>query len=503
MKKGSLTVFYSMTIMILLSLFLTMVEVVRENAMETTSLLVTKEAVESSMSEFNSFMWKNYGLLGMDFGYNGQVDDMSMLKTKLMDYARTNSNPDSEGLLVGNSNFTRMEPTDALIENYGLLTDNGGAPAIVMGARQIIGEIPEAILSEWLSQMDQVNNTSTEDIGSKVADINSAKEQAKREKEAAKEEAIANGEEFEEEELPLSEGEYDDPSSAYGEIKSMLSQGVLAMVIPNAGSISTKTIHSDKVSVRDRHVGSRQDITSVSPAEKLLYIEYMFNYFEYYGHQLPKDGLDYEVEYVLFGKDSDLNNLASMAERLLLIREGQNLISVGLDGNLREQARLVATAVVGWTGNPVLITIVQIAVMAIWAFIESILDVRTLFAGGRVAFLKDYSTWTSTVTHLLQVTDINFKAKESPVGMTYKDYIRAMLAVEGQEKIGLRSLDAIEYAVRTQNGFQNVKVDQMIYAMDPTITYYGTPMFLTMVTIGNNNIDTYKFTGKHKISYLD
>lgn len=503
MKKGSLTVFYSMTIMILLSLFLTMVEVVRENAMETASLLYTKEAVESSFSEFNAFMWKNYGMLGMDFGYNGQANDMGMLASKLVDYAKVNSNPEMEGILFGNSSFLRMEPTEAIVDNYGLLTDNGGAPAIVMGARQVIGAIPEAILNEWLAQSGDVSNTKNEDVGSKVSSMNSAKAQAKEEKEAAKREAMEKGEEFIEEEPPLSESEYDDPSSAFGEISSLISQGVLAMVIPDVSSLSTKKLHTNKVSERTRFQGTRNDITSISAAEKVLYGQYLFDKFEYYGHQLKRDGLDYEVEYVIFGKNSDVENLAAMAERLLLIREGQNLISVGLDSALREQAYVLATAVIGWTGNPGLVTIVQIAIMAIWAFIESILDVRTLFAGGRVAFVKNYATWTSTVTHLLQVVDVNFRAKESEAGMNYIDYMRAMLVVESQEKLGLRSLDAIEYAIRTQDGFESVKVDQMIYAMEPTINYYGTPMFLSFVSVKHPDVSTYNFTGTHKISYLD
>lgn len=503
MKKGSLTVFYSMTIMVLISLFLTMVEAVRENAMQTTSLLYTKEAVESSMSEFNAFMWKNYGLLGMDYGYNGQASDFSMLSAKLMEYSATNSNPDSNGILVSKSNFTRMEPIEAHIDKYGLLTDNGGAPAIVMGARQIIGELPEVVIDQWLDEIQDVSNTSTEDIDSKISDIRRAKNQAEEEREEAIQEALERGEEYEEEDLPLSRNEYDDPSSAYGEIKSMMSRGILSMVIPDVDSISEKRLHNDKVSVRSRNQGNIQDVTSVSAAEKVLYGQYLLHYFEYYGHQLEKDGLDYELEYVLYGKDSDLENLSAMAERLLLIREAQNLISVGLDSSLREEARIVATAVVGWTGNPVLITIVQIAVMAIWAFIESVLDVRTIFAGGRVAFIKDYSTWTSTVTHLLQVTDINFRSKESPVGMTYKDYIRSMLAVEGQEKLGLRSLDVIEYAIRTQAGFENVRMDQMIYAAEDSITYHGTPMFLSLSVINTNKISEYSYTRSHRISYLD
>ena len=49
---------------------------------------------------------------------------------------------------------------------------------------------------------------------------------------------------------------------------------------------------------------------------------------------------------------------------------------------------MIATSLAGFSGNPAVVKIVQIGVVAAWAYVESILDLRTLLSGGKFHSLK-------------------------------------------------------------------------------------------------------------------
>ena len=95
-------------------------------------------------------------------------------------------------------------------------------------------------------------------------------------------------------------------------------------------------------------------------------------------------GLNYQVEYILGGKNSDRENLKSVAAKLLLIRQGVNMAHLLADGGKRIQLETLSLAIASSFLVPPAAVIIEAALILCWAFAESVLDVRELFAGGRI-----------------------------------------------------------------------------------------------------------------------
>lgn len=56
-------------------------------------------------------------------------------------------------------------------------------------------------------------------------------------------------------------------------------------------------------------------------------------------------GLAYQMEYIYGGRDNDMDNLKSVAAKLLFIREGVNFACLMADTGKRAQAEALATAI--------------------------------------------------------------------------------------------------------------------------------------------------------------
>ena len=79
---------------------------------------------------------------------------------------------------------------------------------------------------------------------------------------------------------------------------------------------------------------------------------------------MPPDAmLNYEIEYILYGKNSDKQNLAEMTKELALIRSGFNMLYIMTDSEKKEEAYTWAVSLVGATGIEPLVKLVQYTIM--------------------------------------------------------------------------------------------------------------------------------------------
>lgn len=78
---------------------------------------------------------------------------------------------------------------------------------------------------------------------------------------------------------------------------------------------------------------------------------------------------------------------------MLAIREGMNYAYLLSDSGKVAECAALAAALVGVTLIPGLVEAVKQVLLLAWAFAESVLDVRLLLNGKRVAFQKDAATW--------------------------------------------------------------------------------------------------------------
>jgi hypothetical protein len=181
-------------------------------------------------------------------------------------------------------------------------------------------------------------------------------------------------------------------------------------------------------------------------------------------------GLSYQIEYILAGKYSDRDNLASIAEELLLIREGVNLTSLMADSSKRAQAAALALAIASAFLVPPASGVIESALILCWSFAESVLDVRELFSGGKVPLVKSSAGWQlslENLPYLLQEMDSARKNDQS--GLSYEDYLQILLLAKGKSDKIMRGMDMIEASIRGQTGRSDFRLDSGLVAIEVSL----------------------------------
>lgn len=168
--------------------------------------------------------------------------------------------------------------------------------------------------------------------------------------------------------------------------------------------------------------------------------------------------LEYLTEYILCGKDSDKGNLNEVILKISVIREGANFMHLIMDAEKRKQAYSLASSLVGYTGNGVVIKIAQYLIMAVWAYGESICDIRKLLDGDTVPVIKTRESWQLSLDKLMAMdfsgehkgstaenTEADNKGGGLPDGeASYEDYLRILLLLGNPVEKRYRVMDIIE-----------------------------------------------------------
>lgn len=149
---------------------------------------------------------------------------------------------------------------------------------------------------------------------------------------------------------------------------------------------------------------------------------------------------DYEIEYILMGHLSDAKNLAAVRTELLLVRNAADLLFLYTDPVKREE--LIAAAEVLAPGPGALL--VQAILAETWALAEAENDMRILEHGKKVPLYKNSDTWAVDLASVLEEREGDYIDTGCEVGMTYQDYLRAlMFFLDGETKV-LRLMDLIQ-----------------------------------------------------------
>lgn len=206
-------------------------------------------------------------------------------------------------------------------------------------------------------------------------------------------------------------------------------------------------------------------------SERALTAEYTAHYFpcflesegsdisgETAGRSLKKPKtFSYEQEYILFGSSSDRENLKAVVHRLLAVREAANLLTLFGDSGLRQEAERLALAITGAAFGP-LTGVLTFFIMTVWAFAESIADVRLLLSGTSLPFFKSADQWQISLSALSESgmklfgntktsQSGDFSAEER-TGLDYQNYLKLFLFVQGRVENRYRMMDMIQTNLR-------------------------------------------------------
>ena len=487
MRKGSITVFFSLVLTMLCSLFFSMSETIRILGMDNRSSVITREALGSVCSEYQPYLWETYRILALDSAYGQEYWTTSLVENRMDQFCCNNCE--------GEGGLFQIEPVRCQLLEYDLLTDGNGAAFIRQAANTAKKQMSQEAIEDWRRKAESVVSDGNQALAVE-SQVDSAKEALNniQRETASREAAVAPSEE---QSPPIV---FDNPFTIFQLIKE---KGWLGLVTEEI-EFSDKTMAVDfVVSKRQLQRGTKDaDFTREDNVlNRWLYQWYLLHQFGHYGQDTKESGLAYQVEYIIAGKSTDRENLESVAGNLLAMRQIKNVLTITTNPGMLQQTYQVALSLAGASANPALVQVVQTGVVSIWALVESILDVRTLLAGGKVAFIKTAQQWTSQLYSLAAYMAPSVKATETESGITYEQYLAAQLFLLDDKSLGLRPLDLIEADLRRQEGYTNVRMDRMICSMEVVCTYQSYPLFLSVMGTESFKGVWYSNTCREEISY--
>ena len=449
MRKGYITVFLTLSLTLILSLVFTVIEGARISAIRMKFECVADIGMNSILAEYHRELLEQYDLLFVDMSYGGSRADIGNTEAHLKNYIQKNLQPERGiGSYGGVRDFLAMEAGAVNIGQYSSASDEQGRVL----KRQVTDYMTDYPLGAILEKIS-VGVSELEKLGLDTRDI----EGERGSYEAQIQEIGLPKQEVEEgvyEEIPLN-----NPADTANATRS---SGVLNLVLDDPSQVSSVKVSTDDyISHRPlmQGTGMCAEAAAVSgEPDELVFEAYLFEKCGYYGHELDKSLLKYQIEYIMAGEDTDWKNLEYVAKRLLRWREVANFIYILTDGTKVSAAEAMALTLTAVCMCPELAEPVKYTILLAWAYVESLQDVKALLAGGRVPIYKTASDWKTGLDSLLNVRG-SLTADTGGRGLNYKEYLQIMLFLENKEKRTFRAMDVMEMDIRRTAGNGRFRLD--------------------------------------------
>lgn len=443
--------------MLCIGIIFTILESARIQALKVQMISGAESALDSVFAEYDRNLFEKYGITLFHGG----------LEETLMEYLSFEYNPSKDRIHSGMS-FFPLTVGEVVPERMIRVVDNKGsifAQVVVEYMKyKAVGDQSKRIL-------DQLNLLKKGEAARK--DTEEAKEEAKsgdwdklvsngmvkevqNTKIHSKQNVVRDGNEREtkegEEETfdrERFEKEWDD--SVIHDVEEAKKRGVLKLVLPRGSSVSGEKM--EKGELPSEHIPEGEALNYENGMDEmgreLLYNVYLTSYFPSFVSKEKRNGVQYELEYIIFGESSDDKNLKACVNRLLLIREGLNVLHIIKSPEKMKTIWSMAMALMGWTQIPMLVTLMKGALVGAWAFGESIIDVRTLLDGGKVNIIKSDSEWNLGLDEVASFLKGNMqRGKEGKNGLVYTDYLMLLLFLEKKEEKYYRTMDMVQTNMR-------------------------------------------------------
>lgn len=507
-KKGAITVFLSLISVLFISVLCTSIEAARIQGCRAKAAAALDMGIFSVMGEFERELLSRYDVFFLDGAAGSGSYSTEKVKDALQEYMEYNVYP-NKGMWIKAYDPFALTMDETKITGVSLMTDENGEAFY----QQAVGYMREnlltegiSILLERISQGERLQKASEdykkkdENVSSNLKELEQQKKEYEAQQEEARRQAEANGEviqqETEAEQIPSSRN----PLKV---IKKMKDKGLLKLVTGDE-ELSEKSLPSNSPSKRRCQSGNL-------PVEKkysgltadLLFQEYLFERFPMYTDHNQDGVLDYCLEYILCGKNSDEKNLKSIATRLLILREGANFLYLAKDEVSQDAATALATLLVGAIPLPGLVTVTAYALLLAWAYGESLIDVRELLAGGKVPVFKTASSWKLGLTSIPDILDIlENTSGEGTEGLSYEGYLQILFTLGGKSKYPMRALDLIEGYMRGRSATAAFRADHAICKIEAEADFTIPPLFLKVsAAFLKTGVTTKKYHAEGSFAY--
>lgn len=481
-RRGSITIFLTLVLSLILSLVCTSIESVRMAAARTQILGSVDVGLYSLFGQYDQALLKEYDLFLLDGSCGGGSLNMAEVYNNMESYIKPLLKQNSQKLSIVQGGFS----------GYELVTDDSGAAfyhQIVQYMRDTLGSQGVQLLMNKIKNREEKTKEAEKNgklaeegqaLENYEAEMNSAAENSQAALEEASKtnqngNAFSSGSENGGSTPEFSSNADQNVTNPITVIKRIRRMGILQLVLPPGASVSEKEI-SKKTLVSGRTLQQGLPVAGNSKKDsgytaQILFQQYLLDKLGNFRRPGGKgNGLNYQIEYLLEGKDNDLDNLKGVAGKLLLIREGVNFAHLLSDPAKRGQAAALALTIASTFLVPPIASVIEKALLLCWAFGESILDVRELLDGGRIPLVKSSAEWQLSLGNLGSLLDsLDTRRRSTSDGMSYEDYLQTLLVTKSKNVKLERGMDMMELRIRALPQRENFQLDSCITAIEASI----------------------------------
>ena len=451
-EKGSITIFSLLSLLLITAALFALLEGTRFQEIRRLADLQTETSLEAAFANYNTCLWKNYRLLG---------NHLSQIEPILEESA---SERWGKGV-----NLLQMQPEEISLDSYTLLTDGEGTIFIKCVSSYMQENLIYESAKKLYSQYEAIRYT-MDSQEMKLENIDTALENIQNMETSSTEKSTRTIEASSKSEV--------DAESILEMAKAWKEKGILELVLEDTSQLSElQQDFSNGLLARELESGNEAELPEIDWDDRIFLQQYLLSYMSNYRDVKSDRALSYELEYLAAQKDSDIENLKAVATRLLAIREAANFLYLASNPEKAAKAEEIALLFVGTTGNPVLIQVVKIGLLTAWSLAESILDVRALLAGRKIALLKSEETWTVELENMGEIVNGFAMAKEHTHGLSYELYMGILLFFEKEETLAMRAMNLQEATIRQKYQEASFRMDTLVTQAKVSISYSYQPVF--------------------------
>ena len=417
--QGEITVFLSLIFLLLFSFIINIFQSALIQTEKNHMRGAADRAVECLFAEYQKELFQTYGIFGLEGTYEtGSFKEENILQR---------------------SKFYMQTDIEQEMEDLQLLTDHSGEPFLQQVTILMQDKIP-------LPKINMIQKESEK----WQEDLQIFEKKRKNVKDNMDQLIPVDDQKLVEEETPLKFIE---------EIKNM---GIVNIVMGDQ-EVSPKVVELEKMpSKRKLNKGRGNFKVNEQNAWSKIYLgEYIMDHFSSVAKKEETKPLEYELEYIVGGSKSDRENLEKVLHKLLFIRFIPNYTYLLTDENKKAEAEMASLVVSSIVLSPEITEVIKQAVLLVWAYEESILDLKSLVRGNKVPAVKNQTNWKSSLSSLISGDNSNVPDIENKEGISYMDYMKILLQLIPIEEITMKTMDLIEIEMK-EKGYQFFDIDNCI-----------------------------------------
>ena len=452
--KGAISVWLLLVFGVVLSLLVTLINSTRSASIQLQLECAMDMGLYSVFAEYNRAVYDRFGLFFIDTTYGTDTSSYHYTENHLLDYIEYNLEPDKDMTVLGLTDLYKIQTNLVKFTQIELATDDGYMSMKQQGIRYIKDKYGGNVVNWVKDSLDSIED----------------QEAMRTEADSMLDKAVEEFTNIEENGIQVSEDEwiemtFENPAER---VKKNRYKGILELVIKDKSNLSQNAVNTGLYcSHRNRNSGTgNMDKCEFSFIDDLMFNEYCMDSFSNYMNPDAEGLLQYQIEYLLFGYQSDIENLKAAANRIILLREGVNLTCLMSDGTKMSEISALAGSISAALLAPYLAPLLEIAMAAAWAYAESIYEMKLLFAGHKLPLVKTGSDWNVSFSglgnYVLDEISTEVNKTDDETGLDYAAYLRILLGLTKQKTILARTADLMEMIIKLTEGNRFFRMDACI-----------------------------------------